>query len=176
MEEELAAARQRRDSYSRFNQTVQAELYPRPVANSRGEMTVTVGERVWVQSSTLRPGLGVQPDQDCALLVPERAVLEILAAVPAAFAREVHPGMAATLEVDRWMRDAETYPLTLARLGNRELDPEEALVFHPGVPATPYVLATFQLDQANEHLFPPPPNCKIRMAGARHCCLVRLFR
>ena len=178
MEEELAAVRLQRDAYTRFNQSVQAQLNPRAAYNGgAGELPVTVDQRVWVQSSTLCPGLSVQPGQDCAVLVPDGAAMEIRTAIPADFAREVHPGMTATLEVSRWMRDAESYPISLAKLGNRELARDEVQAVLPGAPAdTAFVLATFRLGQTDDRLFPPPARCKVMMAGPRRSFLERFMR
>jgi hypothetical protein len=179
MEQELAALRVQRDAYIKLNQSAQAQLYAKPMVgnNNAGDLTVMVSDRVWVQSTTLRTGALIHADQECATLVPEGAAFEVLAAIPVGFAGEVGQGMAATLEVTGWLRDAERIPLHLAKVGNRTLEREEIAALMRG-PATegPFVLATFDLDHADGRLFPPPEHCQLEMRGTNRCLLQRIFR
>jgi len=179
MEQELAALRVQRDAYVKLNQSAQAQLYARPMVgtNNAGDLTVTVNDRVWVQSTTLRSGAVIRADQECATLVPEQAAFEVLAAIPVGFAGEIRQGMAATLEVTGWLRDAERIPLHLTRVGNRNLEQEEIAALRRGPePGGPFVLATFELEHADGRLFPPPDHCQLEMMGSRRCLLQRIFR
>jgi nitrogen fixation protein FixH len=102
--------------------------------------------------------------------------MEITAAVPVETVKELRPGQAATLEIVRWMHDAEKLELRLDRLANRNLERDEvlALVAQPAAD-TQYVLATFTPLNPGTQLFPPPSSCRIRCTGARRCLLQRLL-
>jgi len=176
MEQELSAARAQRDAYARVNQLAQSQIATRPVAQGVGDLAVPVHDRVWVQSSSLQAGMLIHPGQPCAVLIPDGANFEFLAAVPAALVRDIRPGLGAMLEVEGWLRDAELIPLLLVKLGNRNLEPEEAAGLLPGgAGAGPYVLAVFRLADPEGRLFPPPEHCRMHMAGLRRCLVQRLL-
>jgi hypothetical protein len=175
---EYAEVRAQRESDNRLRLPAPASPYQgaAQITAANGDMAVTVADRACVWSLAIRFGTRIVAGQACAELLPEGGAVEVQAVIPVAFAKEIRPGLAATLEVVNQFHDAEMIPLRFEKLGNRELDREEVASLIPTAPKDGhYRLVSFAPVEADPRLFPPPKKCRLHLRGAKRCLLQRIL-
>jgi hypothetical protein len=175
LNQDLADLRSQRESDTRLRLPVPYQGAATTTA-ANGDVAVTVADRVYLWSITVRFGTRLAAGQECASLLPEGAAVEVQGVVRAALAKELRTGQMASLEVVNQAHDAELVGMRLEKIGNRDLDQDEVASLMPAaVPDGHYRLVTLTPLEPDARLFPPPAKCKLRMRGASRCLLQRIL-